>query len=67
METFSEVLFRAPDQFRQNVLGTKMSGSKNAQVVYLASKMQSTSFYEETVSVAGTDYVNPISRNSTSE
>ena len=64
METFSEVLFRAPDQLRQNVLGTKMSGSKNAQVVYLASKMQSTSFYEETVSVAGTDYVNPISRNS---
>lgn len=66
METYSEVLFRAPDQLRQNVLGTKMSGAKNAQVVYLASKMQSTSFYEETVSVAGTDYVNPISRNSKS-
>ena len=41
METFSEVLFRSPDQFRQNVLGTKMSGAKDAQVVYLASKMQS--------------------------
>ena len=64
METFSEVLFRQPDQLRQNVLGTKMAGSKDAQVVYLASKMQSTSFYEETVSIAGTDYVNPISRNS---
>ena len=64
METFSEVLFRAPDQSRQNVLGTKMSGSKDPQVVYLASKMQSTSFYDETVSIAGTDYVNPISRNS---
>lgn len=66
METFSEVLFKAPDQLRQNVLGTKMSGSKDAQVVYLANKMQSTSFYEETVTVAGTDYVNPISRNSKS-
>ena len=64
METYSEVLFRAPDQQRQNVLGTKMSGSKNAQVVYLANKMQSSSFYDETVSIAGTDYVNPISRNS---
>ena len=64
METFSEVLFRQPDQLRQNVLGTKMSGSKDAQVVYLANKMQSTSFYDETVSIAGTDYVNPISRNS---
>ena len=66
METFSEVLFRSPDQLRQNVLGTKMSGAKDAQVVYLANKMQSTSFYEETVTVAGTDYVNPISRNSKS-
>ena len=64
METFSEVLFRAPDQFRQNVLGTKMSGSKDPQVVYLANKMQSSSFYDETVNIAGTDYVNPISRNS---
>ena len=66
METYSEVLFRAPDQLRQNVLGTKMAGSKDARVVYLASKMQSTSFYDETVSIAGTDYVNPISRNSKS-
>ena len=66
METYSEVLFRAPDQLRQNVLGTKMSGAKDAQVVYLANKMQSTGFYEETVTVAGTDYVNPIGRNSTS-
>ena len=64
METYSEVLFRAPDQLRQNVLGTKMAGSKDAQVVYLASKMQSSSFYDETVNVAGTEYVNPISRNS---
>lgn len=66
METFSEVLFRAPDQLRQNVLGTKMSGSKDPQVVYLANKMQSSSFYDEMVNIAGTDYVNPISRNSKS-
>ncbi|MBR4391444.1 MAG: carboxypeptidase-like regulatory domain-containing protein [Bacteroidales bacterium] len=66
MESYSEVLFRSPDQFRQNVLGTKMSGSKNAQAVYLASKMQSTSFYGETVNIAGTDYVNPVSQNSKS-
>ena len=64
METFSEVLYQAPNQLRQNVLGTKMAGSKNAQVVYLANRMQSTSFYEETVRIANIDYVNPISRNS---
>lgn len=66
METYSEVLFRAPDKLRQHVLGTKMSGSKNPQVVYLATKMQSSNFYEETVNIAGTEYVNPISRNSKS-
>ena len=44
METYSEVLFRSPNQQRQNVLGTKMSGSQNTQVVYLASQMKSTSF-----------------------
>ena len=61
METYSEVLFRSPNQLRQNVLGTKMSGSKDPQVVYLANKMQSSSFYDQMVSIAGTDYVNPIS------
>lgn len=66
MESFSEVLFQAPDLLRQNVLGTQMAGSKNPQFVYLASSLQSTSFYDETVTIAGTDYVNPISRNSKS-
>ena len=66
METYSEVLFRSPNQLRQNVLGTKMSGSKDPQVLYLANKMQSSSFYDEKVNITGTDYVNPISRNSKS-
>ena len=66
MESYSEVLFRAPNHLRQNVLGTKMSGSKDPQVIYLASKLQSASFYDETVTIAGTDYVNPVSRNSKS-
>ena len=64
METFSEVLYQAPDHLRQNVLGTKMAGSKNNQLVYLVSQMQSSSFYDETVSVANSEYVNPISKNS---
>ena len=64
METYSEVLFRAPDQLRQNVLGTKMAGAHDPQFVYLASKMQSTSFYDDYVDIAGTSYVNPISHNS---
>jgi len=64
METASEVLFKSPDRKLQNVLGTKVAGMKNPTFVYLANSMQSVSFYDETVSITGTDYVNPISRGS---
>ena len=64
METASEVLFKAPDRKLQNVLGTKVSGLKNPTFIYLVNSMQSTSFYDESINVAGADYVNPISRGS---
>lgn len=64
METASEVLFKAPDHKLQNVLGTKVAGMKEPTFMYLVNSMQSISFYDETVNVTGTDYVNPISRDS---
>ena len=64
METASQVLFKAPDHKLQNVLGTKISGMKNPTFVYLVNSMQSVSFYDETVTITGTDYVNPISNGS---
>ena len=64
METASEVLYKAPDHKLQNVLGTKISGMRNPTFVYLVNSMQSVSFYDETVNITGTEYVNPISRGS---
>ena len=64
METASEVLFKRPDRKLQNVLGTKVAGMKNPTFIYLVNSMQSISFYDETVSITGTDYVNPISQGS---
>ena len=64
METASEVLFMAPDRKLQHVLGTKIAGMKEPTFMYMVSSMQSISFYDETVSITGTDYVNPISRGS---
>ena len=64
METASEVMFMAPDRKLQHVLGTKIAGMKEATFMYMVSSMQSVSFYDETVSITGTDYVNPISRGS---
>lgn len=64
METVSEVLFMTPDKKRQNVLGTRMAGVKEQLYVYLGSELQSVDFYDETVRIMGTNYVNPISRDS---
>ncbi len=64
METASEVLFKSPNQKLQNVLGTMVSGMKHPTFVYLVNSMQSVSFYDETVNIIGTDYVNPISKGS---
>ena len=64
METASEVMFMAPDRKLQHVLGTKIAGMKEPTFMYMVSSMQSVSFYDETVSIIGTDYVNPISRGS---
>ena len=66
METASEVLFMSPDRKLQHVLGTKISGMKEPTFMYMVNSMQSVSFYDETVSITGTDYVNPISRGSKS-
>ena len=64
METASEVLFKSPDRKLQHVLGTKIAGMKEPTFMYMVNSMQSVSFYDETVSITGTDYVNPISRGS---
>jgi hypothetical protein len=64
METASEVLFKAPDRKLQKVLGTKVAGMKDPTFIYLVNSMQSISFYDESINITGTNYVNPISRDS---
>ncbi len=64
METASEVLYMSPNRKLQHVLGTKVAGMKEPTFIYLVNSMQSISFYDETINITGTDYVNPISRGS---
>ena len=66
METVSEVLFKEPDKKKQTVIANKVAGMKDPVFMYLVSSFQSVSFYEETVSLGGARYVNPISRGSKS-
>jgi hypothetical protein len=64
METVSELLYKSPDNKRQNVMATKISGIENPSIVYLVSSLQSVSFYDEYVTIIDEKYVNPLSRGS---
>lgn len=62
METVSEVYFKNPNKKYQNVIGNKMSGMNDPVAAYIISNIQSTSFYDNDISMLSKNYVNPISR-----
>ena len=64
METASKVQFKSPNHKLQQVLGTKVAGMKEPTFMYLVNSVQSVSFYDETVNITGTEYINPISQGS---
>ena len=64
METVSERKFLHPDRDFENVIASRVSGFKDPIFVFLISQMQSTSFYEDLIRIAGKTYVNPISNGS---
>lgn len=56
--------FRKGPKVKEEVLGSKISGLKEASILTLALKFQPFTFYEPIIELAGQTYVNPISRNS---
>ena len=62
METVSEVKFKSPDKKLQQVKAVKVAGMRDPVFMYLTDRLQSGSIYEETVELAGSSYVNPISK-----
>lgn len=65
METVTERKFKAPSLNQETVLATRISGFKDPMMAFMISQIQSTSFYDEQINIAGKKYVNPISRGST--
>ncbi|MEJ2594460.1 MAG: DUF5686 family protein [bacterium] len=65
METVTERLYKSPGLNQEKVLATKVSGFKDPLMAFMISQIQSTSFYEELIRIAGKKYVNPISPGST--
>ncbi len=65
METVTERLYKSPGLNQENVLATEVSGFKDPMVAFMISQVQSTSFYDELIKIAGKKYINPISSGST--
>jgi uncharacterized protein DUF5686/carboxypeptidase-like protein len=64
METVTERKYRAPGLNQENVLATRVSGLNDPVMAFMISQIQSTSFYDELIQLAGNDYINPISKGS---
>ncbi len=64
MESVSEHKYLFPDRHHDKIIATRVSGLKDPLFVFLISQMQSTSFYDGLISIAGTNYLNPLSPDS---
>jgi hypothetical protein len=64
METVSERRYLAPDRNQEKVLASRISGLQDPVLLFLGSQLQSSTFYNEMIEIAGKKYVNPISRGS---
>ncbi len=67
MENVTKRKFMAPDKSYNKVIATKMSGFKDPILVFLATQIQSFSFYKPIISIMMKDYVNPIGSGSFSK
>lgn len=67
MESVTERKYMLPDRSYEKVLASRVSGLQNNTFSLIATEIQSFSFYEEMLNVAGSSYLNPISVNSTNK
>ncbi len=65
LETVTKRKFLAPDRNYENVIATRMSGFRDPVFVFMISQMQSTSFYDDVITIMDKNYINPISNGST--
>jgi hypothetical protein len=67
MESVTERKFIRPDISEEIILGTKISGFKDASFAPLATDVQPFSFYKDIIPIFDVDYLNPISNGSLSK
>lgn len=66
MEAVTERKYLPPSRDNETVLASRTSGFKNPLFSLLITQMQSFSFYKDYISIAGEDFLNPITPGSTS-
>ncbi len=64
MESVSKRTFSGKGQDHEEVLASNISGINDPILSYIAREYQSFSFYKNFITVAGKEYVNPLSRGS---
>ena len=65
METVTERSYLPPSRDNETVLASRTSGFKNPLFSLLITQLQSFSFYGDYISIAGDDFLNPITKGST--
>ncbi|MEF8809585.1 MAG: DUF5686 family protein [Bacteroidales bacterium] len=64
MESVSERKYLSPGYSNEQVLASRVSGFSDPSLVFLATQIQSFSFYDNFISLGDKSYINPISKNS---
>ncbi len=62
MESVSERKYLSPGYDNEKVIASRVSGFKDPSLVFLATQIQSFSFYDNFINIGDKSYVNPISR-----
>ena len=64
MESVSERKYLSPGYDNEKVLASRVSGFRDPSLVFLATQVQSFSFYDNFINIGDKSYVNPISKKS---
>lgn len=63
LESVAEHQYRFPGKTHDRIIASRASGFKDPMFIFLISQLQSTSFYDNQINIAGTQYVNPVSND----
>lgn len=67
LESVSERYYKRPDKNFEKVIASRVSGLKDPFFAFLATQIQSFSFYKELISIGDKNYLNPIADGSISK